>query len=269
MADSRPVGIFDSGLGGLTVLSAIHERMPAENLVYFGDTARVPYGSKSKDTIIRYSLEILEFLLQQNVKQVVVACNTASSYALDELQKKSPVPVIGVVEPGIRALLEASEKESIEKAAVIATRSTIRSGAYETGLKQKSNIFLYGKACPLFVPLVEEGFSKKNVTGQIIREYLDELDREQISHIILGCTHYPLLKDTIQRIYPHFNLIDSSIETARLLQEQLNAAELKAPADQKGEIKLFVSDITDSLLELEKLFLGKTIHQLEKVVLGW
>ncbi len=268
LAATSPIGVFDSGLGGLTVLSAVHERLPNENLIYFGDTARVPYGSKSKETIIHYSLEILEFLLQQKVKAVVVACNTASSHALEALREKSPVPVIGVVEPGVAAL--ARHYPEVKRAAVIATRSTVKSNAYAKLVQQHlGDVHLYQKACPLFVPLVEEGFAERQVTELIIREYLDEIVRDGYSHVILGCTHYPLLKKSIKRIYPQLTLIDSSSEVAHALQELLRQHQLLNNAPTKGEVKLYVSDITDSLLDLEKIFFGKTIHSLEKKVLGW
>lgn len=268
MADSSPIGVFDSGLGGLTVLSAVHQLLPQENLIYFGDTARVPYGSKSRETIIRYSLEILEFLLEKKVKAVVVACNTASSHALEALREKSPVPVLGVVEPGISALIR--ESPGNEKAAVIATRSTVRSGSYEKVLETRTpGKRLYARACPLLVPLVEEGMKDKKVTEMVLREYLDEIDREGISHVILGCTHYPLLKDTIASLYPNFKLIDSSVEIARALEETLQKNNIANQLNGQGQIDLFFSDITDNLPELEKLFLGNTIQSIHKVSLGW
>ncbi|MCB1145859.1 MAG: glutamate racemase [Leptospiraceae bacterium] len=263
----HPVGVFDSGLGGLTVLSAIHRRLPGENLIYFGDTARVPYGSKSKETVIRYSLEILEFLLTKNVKYVVAACNTASSLALQELRERSPVPVLGVVEPGVLAL--ARYDDTIDRAGVIATRSTIRSGAYEkTASRLLPSLSLFSKACPLLVPMIEEGFLRKNITELILREYLDEIEREGIRHLILGCTHYPLLKETITRLYPQFNLIDSSEETAVQLEQDLTEKKLTGEKNN-GRVNLFVSDITDSFRDMEKLFFGSALHSVEKVVLGW
>jgi len=264
----RPIGIFDSGLGGLTVLSAIKKRLPSENIIYFGDTARVPYGSKSKDTVIRYSLEILDFLIQKEVKMVVVACNTASSHALSALKEKSPVPVLGVVEPGAKALTD--KVTAPEKVAVIATRSTIKSGSYERALeKLNSSISLYSKACPLLVPVIEEGFTDKQITELILREYLDEIVREGIRYIILGCTHYPLLKKTINRLYPDVILIDSSLETAEELYKIMDANQIFKKGRGEGTIQLFVSDITDSLLDMERLFLGTTVHSLEKVSLEW
>lgn len=272
--DSRPIGIFDSGLGGLTVLSAIRKKFPQENLVYFGDTARVPYGSKSRDTVIRYSLEIRDFLVKQGVKMIVAACNTASSHALEELQKDLDIPVIGVVEPGIRALSMALEKNTEfmrnPRAAVIATRSTIKSESYTKALKRVApQIHLLGKACPLLVPLIEEGFSQRKAAELIIREYLDEIVREDIEYIILGCTHYPLIKDTINRLYPKTSLIDASTETAEEIRRVLEKNGGFNESEKEGYIRLFVSDITDSLLDMEKLFFGGTIDSVKKITLGW
>ncbi len=268
----EPIGIFDSGLGGLTVLSAIRKKMPFENLIYFGDTARVPYGSKSKETIIRYSLEILDFLLKKNVKMVVVACNTASSHALESLRAKSPIPIIGVVEPGIDALFRNTG--IIKKAGVIATRSTVNSHSYVHALRKKNDdIFLYQKACPLFVPLIEEGFANKSVTEMVIREYLEEFNREDIRHIILGCTHYPLIKEAILRIYPHFELIDSSTETSETVfrkADELNLLnEENRSAGRNGSIEIYASDLTESLEELRRMFFGESIDKMEKVSLQW
>jgi len=268
MADNRAIGIFDSGLGGLTVLAAIKKKFPHENLIYFGDTARVPYGSKSRETVIRYSLEIQDFLLEQNVKMIVVACNTASSHALDEMRKKCKLPILGVVEPGVAALV--NNFKNINRAAVIATRSTIKSGSYHAFMKKiNPAVNLYSKACPLLVPLIEEGFTDRKATELIIREYLDEIVREDIQYIILGCTHYPLLKGMIERLYPGIVLIDSSIETAIMMENLLIKFNLGNQTDNKGFIKLFVSDITDSLLDMEKIFFGGTIDSVEKVALGW
>lgn len=265
---NRPVGVFDSGLGGLTVLSAIQKKLPHENLIYFGDTARVPYGSKSRETVVRYSLEILDFLEKKNVKTVVVACNTASAHALEELSAKSSIPIMGVIEPGIQALL--GSHPHIDKAAVIATKSTVKSNAYKSALEKSSTLHLYQKACPLLVPLIEEGFGEKSVTEMVIRDYLAEIERENIEHLILGCTHYPLIKNTILRVFPQMQLIDSSVETARALFELLKRDNILNPEEKKrGKVELYLSDITDSLADMESLFFGDTIDTVEKVLLGW
>ena len=262
----RGIGVFDSGLGGLTVLAAIHEHLPEEELIYFGDTARIPYGSKSKETVTRYSFEILEYLNKHDLKMIVVACNTATAYALEELKNKSPVPIIGVIEPGVRALAKI---QGLKRAAVIATRSTVRSRAYEQAVAEViPDLHLTSRACPLFVPLIEEGFADKQLSQPIIREYLDELQRDEIEYVVLGCTHYPIIKNQIQRLYPRFKLVDSSVETAAYLAEKLTALNLRNKQGS-GQIKLFVSDITDSLIELEALFFGHSIDSVEKVSLGW
>lgn len=286
---NRPIGVFDSGLGGLTVLAAIRSLLPQEDLIYFGDTARVPYGNKSKQTVIRYSLEIIEFLLSKGVKAIVVACNTASSYALPMLEKALQeaglsIPIIGMVEPGVLALQKfmPSLQPPFQKVALIATRSTVRSSAYEKKTAQMfPQIQLFSRACPLFVPLIEEGMLDKVFTEMIVREYLDEIDREKISYVILGCTHYPLLKKTIQRMYPHFKLIDSSLQAAEFLQKQLrlqkllkeNLPQKDLPAggvdDSQGSIRLYVSDISDSLQDLALLFFGNSIDSVQQMDLSW
>ena len=269
----RPIGVFDSGLGGLTVLSALHRELPSEDLLYFGDTARVPYGSKSRETVIQYSLEIVDFLLERDVKMIVAACNTVSSYALEAMRERSPVPVLGVVEPGVNALVGAIREEPAEsrRAALIATRSTVKSGYYEDVLKSLApEVNLYSKACPLLVPLIEEGFIGKHLADLAIREYLDEIHREGIGYVILGCTHYPLLKEAIKRLYPEFILIDSSVAIAQSVKESLESLpDGSGKKTQKGTIHLFVSDITDSLSDMENLFFGNPIAGVEKVVLGW
>lgn len=250
--NSRPIGVFDSGLGGLTVLSAIHATLPGENLVYFGDTARVPYGNKSAETIVRYSLEILDFLLSQNVKAVVVACNTASSFALETLKKKSPVPVMGVIEPGVSALV--TQYKNIHEAAVIATRSTIGSKSYTHALqKLNGDIALFGQACPLLVPLVEEGYAESEATEIILKDYFSPIIARNIHHVILGCTHYPFLKKVIHKLFPAIHLIDSSAETARALGGLLEIQKLKS-ATAQGKVQLYVSDITDSMIEMKAKF---------------
>ncbi len=266
MNSKSPIGIFDSGLGGLTVVAAIRNLLPDENIIYFGDTARVPYGNKSKETVIRYSTEILDFLLKQEVKFVVAACNTASSYAISSLRKKTNVPILGVVEPGINSLIKLCGKN--KKAAVIATKATIKSKAYEKILARKDHtISLYSKSCPLFVPLIEEGLLNNKITRDIVKEYLNEIQEKKIQHIILGCTHYPLLKEIIQEIYPHFSLIDSSLEIASVLKNALQRKKILRQQNSHSSLSLYVSDITDSLKYLKKLFLGGTSTQIKRVIL--
>lgn len=262
----QPIGLFDSGLGGLTVLTEVQKLLPKEDLVYFGDTARVPYGSKSASTVKQYSLEIAEFLMDRKIKLLVIACNTATAFALEELQKTFPIPVIGVIEPGVQALKE--QDPHLKKAAVVATRSTIKSEAYlQVASQLLPEMHLYSKATPLFVPLVEEGFINKKVTESIIAEYFDEIAREEINQVILGCTHYPILKPVISRLYPGINLVDSSIETAKAVRGLLSQHSILNERGQKGKTSIYVSDLTDSFNDLENIFAGKIIHNVHQVKL--
>ena len=256
LSKSQPIGIFDSGIGGFTVLSEIRSLMPHEDIIYMGDTARVPYGSKSQNTVIQYSEEILGFLLSQQVKYIIIACNTASSYALEHLKSKTQIPIMGVVEPGVNALVRKGENKQKTTAALIATRGTVKSNLYQKLLnKQSKEIQLVTKACPLFVPLVEEGLLEHEITLKIIRFYLDEFHQKNISNIILGCTHYPLLKKSINSLYPEFCLIDSSKETANALKYELTKKNLLSENTKQGKLTIYVSDITDTIKELKSVFL--------------
>ena len=198
--DNRPIGVFDSGVGGLTVVKELMRELPNENIIYFGDTARVPYGSKSIKTIERFSLEILNFLLKQNVKAVVIACNSASAAALKLLQDISPVPVYGVVDAGVYAALEVTRNNKI---GIVGTKATIRTNAHRNlFMEHKTGLKLFTQACPLFVPLIEEGMLQSQITENVIQEYLKELKNEKIDTLILGCTHYPFLIPVIREIVP-------------------------------------------------------------------
>ena len=215
-----PIGVFNSGIGGLTVVREIMRQLPNEKIIYFGDTARVPYGSKSKDTITRYSRQICRFLMTKEVKTIVVACNTATAYALDELEKEIDLPMIGVLKPGAKVAAETTKNG---KVGVIATRATIGSESYTHYIKQiNPDATVLGKACPLFVPLVEEGLLEDPVTDEIAMRYLLELKDEEIDTLILGCTHYPLIRKTIGRTMGEgVTLVNPAYETARELKEQL------------------------------------------------
>ncbi len=215
-----PIGVFDSGVGGLTVVREIMRQIPNERIVYFGDTARVPYGNKSRETVTRYSRQIVHFLRTQNVKTIVIACNTASAYALEELEQEIDIPVIGVVKPGAKAAVEATRNGKI---GVIATAGTIASKIYSQYIETIApNASVIGKACPLFVPLVEEGLLQDPVTDEIARRYLTELKDRQIDSLILGCTHYPLIRDTIEKVMgDEVTLVNPAYETARELKELL------------------------------------------------
>src|SRR5271156_2261897 len=204
----HPIGVFDSGLGGLTVVKELIHHLPNERIVYFGDTARVPYGTKSGETIIRYSREIVRVLLKHKVKMVVVACNTASSLALDVLKKEFDLPILGVIEPGARKAMEVTRNK---KVGIIATSSTVKSGKYAKKIVQlNKNIVVTSQACPLFVPLVEEGWFDHAVTYQVAQQYLRDMKKNKVDTLILGCTHYPLLKGVLHNVMgARVQLVDS------------------------------------------------------------
>lgn len=253
--DLRPIGVFDSGLGGLTVLAELIKELPDENYIYVGDTARVPYGARSKETIQKYSLEIASYLIKQDVKILVVACNTVSSYALDVLKNTFSIPIVGVIEPAIQSFFKNSKNTSV---AVIGTRATINSKTYQKIIHSYDpEIYVFSKACPLFVPIVEENWIDNDVTYEIIKQYLNEINEKKIDDIILGCTHYPLLKKAILKIYPHFNLIDSSTETALYIKKLLKELNLENKNNTNRLTKILLTDITERVPLLEKLFLEK------------
>jgi glutamate racemase len=263
-----PIGIFDSGIGGLTVTRQIHKALPNEDLIYLGDTARVPYGTKSPSTVVRFSCEDTQFLVQQNVKAVVVACNTASAWALPALEKKFKVPVFGVILPGVRAALEKTRTQRI---GVIGTGATIRSKAYGNGLLARcATAKVFSRACPLLVPLVEEGWTNHRVTREILREYLAPLRRHRIDTLILGCTHYPLLKPAIRALVGReIVLVDSAESCARDVKEQLERLRLLTTTRRRaGTIQPFVTDETDRFAELAKRFLGVPTEPAWKVDLA-
>ncbi len=216
-----PIGVFDSGVGGLTVVREIIRQIPNERLLYFGDTARVPYGTKSKETVLRYTRQIIRLLESQKVKAIVVACNTVSAVALEEIEKEVDVPIIGVVRPGVRAAAAATRNGRI---GVIATKATIESNIYANYLKQiDPKVEVLGKACPLFVPLVENGLLEDPVTDEIAGRYLAELIDRDIDTLVLGCTHYPLIRSTIQRIVgEQVTLVNPAYETAIELKDLLD-----------------------------------------------
>ncbi|MBO5210122.1 MAG: glutamate racemase [Lachnospiraceae bacterium] len=244
---NAPIGVFDSGVGGLTVAREIMRQLPNERIVYFGDTARVPYGSKSRETVTRFSRQIVRFLQTQHVKAIVVACNTASAFALDELEKEVDIPIIGVVKPGAKTALEATHNGRI---GVIATEATIGSGIYKRYIEENdSSVSVIGKACPLFVPLAEEGLWEDPVTDEIARRYLAELIDIDIDTLILGCTHYPLLRSTVAKIMgDNVTLVNPAYETARELKELLEKEGLeskKRPELGTELYQFFVSDAAD------------------------
>ena len=262
-----PIGIFDSGIGGLTVARAVYERLPHESTVSFGDTARVPYGPKSPETVRRYSREILDWLLAQGVKAVVIACNTSTAHALETLQTVSPVPVIGVIEPGARAAAAASRGGPI---GVIGTVGTIASNAYARAIQRASpGAHVVQKACPLFVPLVEEGWFDHPAAELVAREYLDPLRQARVDTLVLGCTHYPLLKPLLQRVMgPDVVLIDSGQETAAALELSLDAEGLEAPANAVATHRFAVSDDEARFRQVGARFIGDRMGPAAVVPLG-
>ena len=258
---AAPIGVFDSGLGGLTVAHAIMRQLPAEDLVYFGDTARVPYGPKSPETVRRYSSEIAWYLMEQGVKAIVVACNTATAHALPALQDELPVPVIGVVGPGARAAVKATRSGHI---GVIATAGTIRSGAYVRAIHAEApDAKVTALACPLFVPLVEEGWTDHDATKLVAREYLATIMHREVDTLVLGCTHYPLLKQLIAEIVgPDVRLIDSAEETAADTRRLLDEHDLATDAGE-GQYRFIASDDAQQFLALGQRFFGDTIERVE------
>lgn len=267
MPRSAPVGVFDSGIGGLTVAHEVIKQLPHESVLYFGDTARVPYGPKSPDTVRRYSREIADFLRDQGVKSIVIACNTATAHALTALREQFDMPVIGVVEPGARAAVAVTTRGRI---GVIGTVGTIKSGAYERAIRAiDSDVFIAARACPLFVPLVEEGWTDHDATRLVAREYLEPLIAADIDTLVLGCTHYPLLKPLLREVLgPDVRLIDSAEETAAETARTLAAANLTASGAAHPTYRFVASDDPLQFLQLGQRFLGDAIEGVEIRTLG-
>ncbi|MBF0478999.1 MAG: glutamate racemase [Candidatus Omnitrophica bacterium] len=254
-----PIGIFDSGLGGLTVAKALMKLMPHEDLVYFGDTARVPYGSKSRESIVRFSIENTEILMKRNVKIVVVACNSSSSCALETLQEKFPVPIVGVIAPGARQAAAATMNNRI---GVIATTATVNSGAYEKFVHVYApQAKVFSQPCPLFVPLVEEGWYTKKIALDIAQEYLKYLKQDRVDTLVLGCTHYPLLKKILrQAMGPQVKLVDSGQEVAWEVKRVLQEKALIKDGRAQGCHEFLVSDRPQSFEKIAQRFLGEKIN---------
>lgn len=258
-----PIGIFDSGIGGLTVLAALQERLPSENFIYLGDTARVPYGTKSSETVIRYSLTIARFLRAEGIKQLVVACNTASAHAMPALHDAFPgLSIVGVVEPGADA---AVAKTASKRVAVLATEGTVRSGAYQHALAERGVTNVVGRACPLFVPLAEEGWGDDVVTEQVAQRYLSGLAGEGVDTVILGCTHYPLLKKPIARVLGEkIALVDSAHTTAEAVATTLAKRGLLRP-EGTGATRYLLTDGNVRFADVGARFLGRSLGEVEIV----
>ena len=264
MSDTRPIGVFDSGIGGLTVVREILKRYPHEEIVYFGDTARVPYGSKSDTVVEKFAMEDILFLLQKDVKLLVAACHTVSSVALDKLISTLHLPLLGVVEPGIRAALKVTVNNRI---GVIGTRATISSGAYERKFREKrKDVLVVSQAGPLFVPLAEDGWLEGPVTRTVAETYLKSMIENRIDTLILGCTHYPLLKPVIKEILGgSVTVIDSAEETAGLVGRRLHALSMENDGEDEPDHTFFVSDIPHMFREVGERFLGMSLGHVERV----
>jgi glutamate racemase len=264
MSNAKPIGVFDSGVGGLTVVKELLDAVPNEHIVYFGDTARVPYGTKSARVVREFAVQDALILLKHDVKMIVVACHTATSMAMDLLTERFDLPIIGVVEPGIKAGLEVTKNGKI---GVIGTRSTISSGTYPKLLaKADPEIEVFTQACPLFVPLVEEGWLDQEVTRQVAHIYLDAFLDNQVDTVILGCTHYPLLKPLLNEVLgPSISLIDSAEETAKAVHGMLTQNALQADSKQKAVHQYLVSDIPYQFRQIGERFLGRRLESLTQV----
>lgn len=261
---SRAIGIFDSGIGGLTVAAEIFKRLPYENVVYFGDTGRYPYGPRSQQIVRKFSRQNTNFLLEQGVKFIVVACNTASAMALDYIKKIYQIPMIGVIEPGASA---AAGKSRIKRIGVIGTQGTIESSSYQKALKSlDASLRIYSRACPLFVALAEEGYVNRPAARLIAEDYLRELRNKKIDALVLGCTHYPLLKNTITKVMgKSVRLIDSAEETARAVEEALARLGLLNAGTRSASRKFYVSDSPSKFRELGERFLRRRIGRVRLV----
>lgn len=265
MKNRFPIGVFDSGVGGLTVVREIMRQIPDEPIVYFGDTARVPYGSKSKETIVRYSRQIIRFLMTQQVKAIVVACNTASAYALEEVRQEFDIPIIGVVLPGARVAAETTENGRI---GIIGTKGTVKSELYKKIIsKEYPDYQVFGKACPLFVPLVEEHWLKDSVTYEIAERYLDELIQKDIDTLVLGCTHYPLLRSLIRNVVGEkVTLVNPAYETAVELRKLLEEQNLQFTGEElEDKYQFFVSDDPANFQEFAETILPYDFSETKKI----
>ena len=262
--DKRPIGVFDSGVGGLTVLREIMEMMPYEDVIYFGDTARIPYGSKSEQTVKKFAYQCAKFLYDKGVKTIVIACNTASAVAIDYLKDRFDIPVIGVIEPGARGAVEATKNGRI---GVIGTYATIGSSAYQNKIMEKMpEAEIVGIPCPLFVPIVEEGWEYSEVARLTARQYLAELMEHDVDSLVLGCTHYPILRHTIGQVLGEkVCLVNPAFETAKELKETLRENNMTKNDFVKAVYRYYVSDAPEKFRRIGGNFLKKEIELLEEI----
>jgi glutamate racemase len=260
----KSIGIFDSGVGGLTVLKEVFKALPQEDTIYLGDTARVPYGTKSPETVTRYSLQVTSFLVERDIKLLVVACNTASAVSLDALKSHFSIPIIGVIEPGAKRAVSVTKSGKI---GVIGTTATIQSSAYSKAIKRiDRDIEVVTRACPLFVPLAEEGWVDNEVARLTARTYLQGLKDEGVDTLVLGCTHYPILKGIIAEVMGDgVRLVDSAEETARTVAETLGAGDILRPSSEKGNHHFFVTDVPAGFIRVGNRFLGGRLGDVYQV----
>lgn len=262
--NKNPIGIFDSGIGGLTVVKEIRKILPNENIIYLGDTARLPYGTKSIDAIIQFSIENTQFLISRGAKFIVIACYSSTSVALDAVQKKFSIPVIGVIKPGVKRALELSKTGRI---GVIGTSLTIYSGAYEKAFKEfNSQCEILGRACPLFVSLVEEGWLDHPATELIAQVYLKPLKEDSIDTLLLGCTHFPLLMAVIRKIMGDINYVDASAEVGRELAQELKKRNLENPKGN-GNLSIYLTDLSMNFKEIGERFLDEPMRNFSRISL--
>ena len=264
MNNAQPIGVFDSGIGGMTVVRALTHHIPHENIVYFGDTARVPYGPKSPQVVREYAQQDTEVLLRHNVKLIVIACNTVSAVALDVVQKAAKVPVVGVIVPGAEAAVRATKKKRI---GIIGTVGTIFSNAYTNAIQQiDPSVSVFGQPCPLFVPLAEEGWTEHKATELIAKEYLFPLTLEKIDTLVLGCTHYPLLRQVIAHVlHQSVTLIDSGEATALVVKQMLADLQIANTSTLQPNLQFFVSDVPHKFAEVGERFLGTKLGKVHRV----
>jgi len=264
MNNARPIGVFDSGIGGMTVVRSIMQHLPHENIIYFGDTARVPYGPKSPQVVREYALQDTDVLLQHDVKLIVIACNTVSAVALDIVQKRAKLPVVGVILPGAEAAVRESKNKRI---GIIGTLGTIYSNAYTHAIRQLDPaVKVFGQPCPLFVPLAEEGWIDHKATELIAKEYLFPLTLEKIDTVVLGCTHYPILRKIIQKVmHNNVALIDSGDATTITVKRMLKELDLENTSTQKPNLRFFVSDVPHKFAEIGERFLGTKLGKVNRV----
>ena len=263
---SAPLGIFDSGVGGLTVVRAVQELLPAEDILYLGDTARLPYGSKSPETIRQFADQDVAFLIRRGVKAIVVACNTATAHALPRLQEKYDLPILGVIEPGVEAVLANPVAERI---GIIATRGTIDSHAYQHALAlRKTGLMIYGQATPLLVPLIEENWIDHPATQQVLKTYLDPLVEKGIDTLMLACTHYPLLVPALRKLLPaEVRMVDSATTCAEHLRRELIRLDLLHDIGAAGRLELHLTDLSDTFEALARQFLKQAPGRIHRAVL--